>query len=664
MGQEDGRCDHVYPEGHDRAGERCGSRILPRGEDNCRLHTEKGLAEFAEERMLARLEKVSNKEIRKPPSRFFREGWDQRPLRPARQCADAFGVDMTTVGRWYQWVERRDLAEKVSESWSAPERHFPTDLHELTAEHVPAMVADFLGFRGAYFKTRRGRAYVTPGFQQTWIYKVFEALATGGRLLILSPPRHGKTELLIHISLWLICRFPNICIIWVGGNEDLAKQALGSVMDHLEVNEDLIRDFCPPGSQFKPSRFEGKWSASAFEVATRTVAGIKQPTMKAVGRGGRLRSQDTDFIICDDVDDEKSTVQASTREETRRWWTTGPDSRKEEHTALFYIGSRAHPEDLAAHLLENDEYEVVVERAHDPECDLPRGPDNYEIHVDCMLFPELRSYRWLMQQQASSQTVGGAQIFEMLYQNVSSASGFMTFTAEIVDPCRDPTVRIGEVPAPIEIRDEPTGNVRLVAGLDPAGSGYQAAFLWAFQIQPRLAMWMVDLENHEGGGIAEARRIIRAWWEKYRLSHWVIEENLYQGGIVDDDQITQMSSAHGITLESFRTYRNKVDPRLGVTALAPLFADRTIRLPYADAESQQATDAYRRQLLHYDGTAARNRNTKAGYKSDIVMASWFPLDVIRRAQEEAAADMGVDYSPAYSTFGGSQWNTAPWQRAG
>ena len=42
--------------------------------------------------------------------------------------------------------------------------------------------------------------------------------------MILSPPRHGKTELLIHFAVWRICKNPNIRIMWVGGNEDIANE--------------------------------------------------------------------------------------------------------------------------------------------------------------------------------------------------------------------------------------------------------------------------------------------------------------------------------------------------------------------------------------------------------------------------------------------------------
>lgn len=636
-------------------GQRCGAWPVG-GTDLCMAHSRP--EELAIAREDARLRKLSVRDMRRPPEEFFADGWDARPFRPAKECAEAFGVDRSTVTRWYAWVRNSQATHAAADGWTEPPRRFPLGLWELGPAHLRELLRDFLWFQRTYFLTERGQAPMCPRFHRRWILRILKAIVTGGRLVILSPPRHGKTELLIRFCVWLICRFPNIRIIWVGGNEDLAKQAVASVMDHLESNDALLRDFCPPGRTFKPARKQGgRWSQTAFEVATRTVSGIKQPTMRAVGRGGRLRSQDTDFIVNDDIEDEKSTVQPVTREETRRWWTTGPDSRKEEHTALFYIGSRAHPDDLGGHLLENEEYDHVVEHAHSLTCE--RDPADVDAHVDCMLFPELRSYRWLQQQRRSSETVGGSAIFDMLYQNLPTGEGFDMFTAEAVHPCRRDDHVIGRIPSPIEVAGQPSGGVTLVAGLDPAGSGYQAAFLWAYQVVPELRMWMVDMENRQGGGIPAARDIIERWWETYRCSHWVVEENLYHGGIVDDERIRDFCAERGITTEHFRTYRNKIDPRFGVTSMQPLFAARQIILPYGDTPSVAKTDTYVRQLLHYDGRAPRNRNTLAGQKTDIVMASWFPMDVIRRAQSEYFAELGTEDDPDYQ-IGTDDWNEAPW----
>ena len=56
--------------------------------------------------------------------------------------------------------------------------------------------------------------------------------------------------------------------------------------------EKLKEDFCGPGGNFKPATRAGKmWSRNGFTVSTRTVAGIKSPTMIGIGRGGRTKDK-------------------------------------------------------------------------------------------------------------------------------------------------------------------------------------------------------------------------------------------------------------------------------------------------------------------------------------------------------------------------------------
>ena len=218
---------------------------------------------------------------------------------------------------------------------------------------LQADVDSFVEFRDEYFLTEQGKNYETPDFQKKWIGAILDSIQHGKRLMVLSPPRHGKTDLLTHFCVYMICKNPNIRIMWCGGNEDIARNSVGAVLDHLENNEGLIQDY-GDWDGFRPSNRGGKsWSSSQFTVATRTVSGIKSPTLVAIGKGGKILSRDADLIIADDIEDHGSTVQPSARENTRNWWTTTLQSRKEEHTGMVVIGSRQHPDDLYHHLLEN-----------------------------------------------------------------------------------------------------------------------------------------------------------------------------------------------------------------------------------------------------------------------------------------------------------------------
>jgi len=464
--------------------------------------------------------------------------------------------------------------------------------------------------------------------------------------MILSPPRHGKTDLLTHFAVWQICKNPNVRIMWVGGNEDIAKNAVGAVLDTLENNEQLTDDFCGPGEKFQPKVRSGKsWSSGQFTVGTRTVTGIKSPTMVAVGKGGKILSRDCDLIIADDIEDHGTTIQPSAREQTRQWWTTTLSSRKEEHTAIVVIGSRQHPEDIYNFLLENPEMETIVEEAHSTECVLPEN--DIELHEDCMLWASKRTYKWLRSRLHSAETTGGKAIFEMVYLNKAFVDGITMFDVEEIDLCRDVNRSIGHIPA----------NTQLIAGLDPASTGYQACFLWAVNTETG-KMYMVDIENQEGGGVIQAKETIKKWYEKYHLAHWVIEENGFQRAIRQDRDLKDYTTRVGIYLEGHQTQKNKFDPIFGVGSMRELFKEQLISLPYGSAESETKSNIYRRQLIYFSTGASRQ--TGRNNKSDVVMASWFPMRVIRRLQKERLAEVGLDYKPSFGEWDLSEINEAPW----
>ena len=547
--------------------------------------------------------------------------------------ADILGTTVGAVSMAYSaYVEdmKTDLDKKT---WSIPQ------VAEKTLE-------DFDYFRDRYFQTEQGIPYETPDFHKKWIASIMDAIENGTQHMILSPPRHGKTDLLIHFAVWLICKNPNIRILWVGGNEEIAKNAISSVLDQLESNELLIEEICGPGAKFKPTSRTGKaWSQSGFTVGTRTVTGIKSPTMVGLGRGGKILSRDCDIIIADDIEDHTSTMQPASRENTRSWWTTTLSSRKEEHTAMVVIGSRQHYDDLYSHLLDNESWSTTVEQAHDIECTLPEDVDD---HSKCMLWSSKRTHKWLMDRKRAAETTGGRAIYEMVYLNVAMPEGLSLFDRVEIESCRDQGRDIGQVPP----------GTRLIAGLDPASTGYQAAFLWAYNPETNI-MHMVDMNNHLGGGIPEALKIIKEWWMKYNLAHWVIEENGFQKAIRQDPSIKDFASGHGIFLEGHETYKNKFDPMFGVTAMRPLFADKLISLPYLGFEAQEKVNLYTSQLVYF--SSAKNKSKSIGTKTDIVMASWFPMRAIRRMQKERFAELGYDYNPSFSGYEPSSMDLDNWR---
>jgi hypothetical protein len=366
--------------------------------------------------------------------------------------------------------------------------------------------------------------------------------------------------------------------------------------------------------------------------------------MVAVGKGGKILSRDCDIIIADDIEDHQTTQQPGARESTRQWWTTTLSSRKEEHTAVVVIGSRQHPDDLYNHLLASDNFMSIVETAHAIDCAIPEHEE--ENHVECMLWANKRSFKWLMSRLHSAESTGGRQTFEMVYFNQAYIEGTQIFTMPMIDQCMRPDLTLGQV----------YKNLHLVAGLDPASAGYQASVLWGIDVY-RAELYLVDLENRRGGGVRAALDQISDWLHKYDCRHWIVEENGFQTAIRQDEKIKEFTLRSGVQIQGHLTGKNKHDPLYGVGAMADLFENKKIHLPTGDGGSNAKIQQYRQQLLYFDGKPVSKRNKE---KTDIVMASWFPMKVFRRLQKERAADIGLDYTPSYGEYKMTDMNDAPW----
>jgi hypothetical protein len=155
---------------------------------------------------------------------------------------------------------------------------------------------NFPEWRSTMFRAPGNKEYQTPEHQLAWFYLVrtlalkevppawvieylglTEALAGIDlkewvadpeqmlTIFLLAPPRHGKSDLAAHVIIWLICRNPDIRILWCGGKLDISKLTVKFVKLELEANEKLIE-------LYGPFENEGSWSESSFVVAHDPVA--------------------------------------------------------------------------------------------------------------------------------------------------------------------------------------------------------------------------------------------------------------------------------------------------------------------------------------------------------------------------------------------------------
>lgn len=597
-----------------------------------------------------------------PSNRVITDGLLAGSIEPS-YAAHLIGCTTSAVSRALQAVRTTEAFEVEKAKWRRPWRveamlpvqklstlrTVPPDSETFDAT-VDELVRAYAVFSKYYF-TLEGRRPIVKPFHMEWAKAIIKAYVTGSKQLILSPPRFGKSEMLVRFCVWFIAMDPDIRIGWFCASTDVAKLMLGAVRDHFENNERLIVDTLPPGDVYKPDRSSGKpWSNKEIKVRQQSHVGQKSSSLLALGRTSKFLSRDMDIIIIDDLEDFDSTREPAQREYSRNKLAE-IGTRKEEHTAEIYIGSRQHPDDIPNHILSlagsTLQWDMLVYSAHDENCG--NDPDEWDQHVDCMLFPEVRTYRWLMEKKVEMDTLGIPHAFSMRYLNRPIPPEGQVFKIERIREHVDRGRGIG-------LDGLPLG--RLAAGLDPSARGIQAAFLWHYTpstgTEP-VRLSMVDLDTEQSGGMAGAHRIMRHWHSLYGVNMWFYEDNSQQVEFFNDPRTRELANELGITIKPFRTGRNKMDPELGISSMAPWYHDGRISLPYGTGEARKKVNMLLRQLELWTSEGVPNRR----HVTDIKMASWFPFPYFVALEKKHRAPTSITQKEG-SYRGIERISEAPW----
>lgn len=593
-----------------------------------------------------------------PPYRSMRDALLSETI-PLRVAAQELKTTQASVSRARLAIRTDIEFEKLTDNWQPSVRvraMLPKAMMQevkgmspddpLFDEYVDNLVRAYSVFSRRYFNLE-GKRPLIKDFHLKWIRSIIVAYATGGKQLILSPPRHGKSEVLIRFSVWFIVMDPNIRIGWFCASTDVAKLMLGAVKDILENNETLIGDTLAPGQLYDPGlKSSNPWSAKEIKVAQQSHVGAKSSSMLALGRTSKFLSRDMDIIIVDDMED-----YDSTREEGQRIYSRNKlaeiGTRKVEQAAEVYIGSRQHPDDIPNLILELEDtilqWKVIVDSAHDEECGL--DPEDYKAHVSCMLFPEVRSYRYLMEKKLEMETLGLAHLYPLRYLNQPIPAEGQVFDMTVIREKLNRERGLGIEKLPLGI---------LAAGLDPSARGIQAGFLWHFR-DGKLSM--VDLDSNQSGGIEGAHHLMRNWYELYGVTQWFYEDNSQQVEFFNDPRTRKLALELGLTIKPFRTGKNKQDPELGISSMAPMYHSGQIDLPYGTSDARKKVNMLLRQLELWttDGIVKKKA------KTDIKMASWFPFPYfVKMLKEDRKATLRLSVDSSYQNYG--NYTDAPWSQ--
>lgn len=218
------------------------------------------------------------------------------------------------------------------------------------------------------------------------------------RLLVLVPPRFGKSELAsIHFPAWCLGRHPDRRIIATSYNEQLARH-FGRQARDLVASPAFRRVF--PGLGLAAD------GTAADEWRLQGASG----SYLAAGIGGSITGYGADLLLVDDpIKNREEADSAVFRERTWDWFQSVAYSRLEPGGRIVVTMARWHPDDLAGRLLRataegRDRWEVLELPALSAEGQ-PLWPERFDREAleRIRLALDERTWSALYQQQPTSE---------------------------------------------------------------------------------------------------------------------------------------------------------------------------------------------------------------------------------------------------------------------
>ncbi len=190
---------------------------------------------------------------------------------------------------------------------------------------------------------------ITRGYAEEWepyphlklitqaILDLIEGRTTKKRLLITTPPRHGKSLLCsVYTPAWYLNRYPENRVILASYGDDFAATWGRQVRDLIENNQDRLNIRVS-----KDSSAANRWAVEAHSGR-----------MVTAGVGGQLTGLGANLFLCDDpVKDSAEASSATIRDQKWDWWRQVAQTRLEPGGVVILIQTRWHEDDLAGRIL-------------------------------------------------------------------------------------------------------------------------------------------------------------------------------------------------------------------------------------------------------------------------------------------------------------------------
>lgn len=485
----------------------------------------------------------------------------------------------------------------------------------------PRAGTDFVSRRRYYF------GYETFAHQKRMVDAI-EDTPEGGITLIIVPPESGKTTLLTDWICDKVAHEPNLRILYVSETADAqapAAKVLGNIKDRMVDLDYNDPDTNYPAhipewhTKFGPFHDETldrskPWNRSYCKV--HKASGRKDYTFQTAGWRSKIYGTRTDWLILDDIQSAEGLNDTNRILDRLRKTFFNRVGRKGK---TVMICTRVGVGDVAERLADEvpDRMIRVVQ--------IPALDEHGNSYC-----PEM----WPDEALADKRALVGEDGWLTAYMMQPQAAGANTFTEDLLDEARDPTLVYG-------VRQDLVSLT--ISGLDPAlggGNAVVVAQTTATRFNVLAAQVDYGLARNE-----DIFAVIRSMC-RYRFTELVVEKNSQQRGIARDDRLRDMAKIFGFRIVEHETGQNKWDLAFGVGAMAGGFILGEIRFPDATPECRRRMEHLRTELL-----AWRPNVDPKLLRQDLVMALWFTWLVwMRKRRKQKRQDTDSSWN-----VGGTPW---------
>lgn len=233
------------------------------------------------------------------------------------------------------------------------------------------------------------------------------------RVLISLPPRHGKTELLLHTVAWWLRRHLDHTIGYVTYAAELARSKSRFARDYAMRAGVVLRED----------------SAALHEWRTPKLGGLL-----ATGIGGPLTGHGLELALVDDPHKNRAEAESKTyRDQVYEWFTSTLLTRIEPGGSVFAVHARWHPDDLIGRLSKDAaaHWESInlpaIAQAGDP-LGRPLGaalwPSRWSEEALARKKIEVGAYDWASLFDGSPRPRGGSVFRDVQFYDAPPALGY------------------------------------------------------------------------------------------------------------------------------------------------------------------------------------------------------------------------------------------------